>query len=245
MTDDGELDALRTLTVPTLANAVETFGVVAPNAGYNRRPLTCHFPVFGMMLGYAVTVHAATDRPPALAPAPIDEPAYWRWLDAQAGPKIVVVEDLDDPPGGAMWGEWNAHVHQALGCLGTITEGAVRDLDALERRRFHTFATAVSVGHGFGAFVGYGEPAHVAGLTVHTSDLLAADLHGVLRIPAGIPRPELVEVGREIDRLEGEIFAYCRSDGFCVDGLADLQASVLARWPRPRVIDGARDGGAR
>jgi hypothetical protein len=79
-----------------------------------------------------------------------------------------VLEDLNDPPGGAMRGEWNANVHRTLGCVETITHGAVRDLDALERLGFHTFATSVSVAHGCGAFVGYGAPVTVAGLEVCT-----------------------------------------------------------------------------
>jgi 4-hydroxy-4-methyl-2-oxoglutarate aldolase len=223
---------LRTLTVPTLANAVETFGVVPANTGYNLSPLTCHFPSFGMCAGYAVTLQATTNRPPAVAPAPIDEPEYWRWLEAITGPKIVVLEDLDDPPAGAMWGEWNSNVHRALGCVGTITQGAVRDLDALERLGFHAFATAVSPAHGFGAFTGYGEPVTVAGLRVHTGDLLVADLHGVLRIPPEIPLADLVAAGREIDRLESEIFAECQSEGFSVERLVQVEESVLSRWPR-------------
>jgi regulator of RNase E activity RraA len=229
-----ELDALRTLTVPTLANAVEAFGVVPANSGYNRLPLTCHFPSFGPCIGYAATVHATTDRPPDEAPAPIDEPEYWRWLEslAERGPLLAVLQDLDDPPGGAMWGEWNGHVHRALGCVGTITQGAVRDLDALERLGFHTFATSVSVAHGYGAFVDYGDPVTVAGLTIETGDLLVADVHGVLRIPPDIPLDELVAAGREIDRLEAEIFAHTRSPAFGVEPLAQLQHSVLARWPR-------------
>ena len=229
------LAELRTLTVPTLANAVEAFGVVPANAGYNTRSLTCHFPSFGMCVGYAATVTATTNREPGVAPDPVDEPAYWKWLAARAvdGPIVLVLEDLDDPPGGAMWGEWNGHVHQALGCVGTITQGAVRDLDALERLGFHTFATSVSVAHGYGAFTGYGEPVTVAGLPVHTGDLLVADLHGVLRIPPEIPIAELVEAGREIDRLESEIFACTRAADFSIEKLEQLQESVLARWPNP------------
>jgi regulator of RNase E activity RraA len=80
--------------------------------------------------------------------------------------------------------------------------------------------------------VRYGERATVAGLTVDTGDLLVADLHGVLRIPPEIPIADLVEAGREIDRLESEIFAHTRSRDFSVDSLAQLQESVLARWPR-------------
>ena len=226
------LAELRTLTVPTLANAVEAFGVVPANTGYNTAPLTCHFPTFGMCAGYAVTLQATTNRPPDVAPPAIDEGEYWRWLESIIGPKIVVLEDLDDPPGGAMWGEWNSNVHRALGCVGTITQGAVRDLDALERLGFHAFATSVSVAHGFGAFVGYGEPVTVAGLRIEAGDLLVADLHGVLRIPPEIPLTELVEAGREIDRLESEIFAECQSREFSVDRLERLQESVLARWPK-------------
>jgi 4-hydroxy-4-methyl-2-oxoglutarate aldolase len=226
--------ALRTLTVPTLANAVELFGAAPANAGYTTEALRCHFPRLGTMVGRAVTVQATTDRAPGAGPPPIDEPAYWRWIEAMPGPKVVVLQDLDARVAGAMWGEWNAHVHMALGCVGTVTQGAVRDLDALERRGFHAFATAVSVAHGYGVFVGYGEPVSVAGLTVATGDLLVADEHGVLRIPDTVPVDELVEVGRTIDRLESEIFEYCRREDFTVDGLAALEQSVVARWPAPR-----------
>ena len=223
------VDDLRALTVPTIANAVELFGVVAPNKGFTRQPLTCHFPELGMCVGYAATVHARTDS----SDEPVHEPAYWKWLETMPGPKIVVVEDLDSTPGGAMWGEWNANVHLALGCVGTVTQGAVRDLDALERLQFHTFATSVSVAHGYGVFTGYGEPSKVAGLTIRTGELLVADQHGVLRIPAEIDISQLCEVARTIDDLEREIFDYCQSSGFTVDGLAELQESVVSRWPGP------------
>ena len=59
-----------------------------------------------------------------------------------------------------------------------------------------------------------------------------ADLHGVLRIPPEIPLAELVEAGREIDRLESEIFACARADDFSIEALERVQESVLARWPK-------------
>src|SRR5262249_33987111 len=153
---------------------------------------------------------------------------------AHPGPKVVVVEDLDRVPGGAMWGEWNANVHLALGCVGTVTQGAVRDLDALERLHFHAFSTSVSVAHGYGVVVEDDGPPAVAGLPVHPGELVVAVPHGVLRIPPEIPLAELADVARAIDRLESEIFAFCQSPQFTVDGLARLQDDVLARWPKPR-----------
>jgi hypothetical protein len=228
-------EALHGLTVPTLANAIETFGVVAPNAGYNRQAVHCHFPDFGMLVARAVTLTASTDTPPGLAPERIDDRAYWRWLDdrhRELGPLAAVLQDTDEPAGGAMWGEWNANVHRRLGCVGTITHGAVRDLDALERLGFHAFSTSVSVGHGYGAFTGYGDPVTVAGVTISTGDLLVADRHGFLRVPTEIPLDKLAESARAIDSLESEIFRLCQSPEFTIDELAATQARVLERWPR-------------
>ena len=45
-------------------------------------------------------------------------------------PSIVVIHDLDgeDAGYGAFWGEVQSNVHKALGCLGTITNGSIRDI---------------------------------------------------------------------------------------------------------------------
>ena len=208
------LDALRTLTVPTLANAVEVFGVVPPNTGLQHAAAHVSLPVVRhVRRATRSTVHGDDRSPPDDAPEPIDEPEYWKWLEGRArGPEDRRCSRISTTRPAARCGaSGTANVHRALGCVGTITQGAVRDLDALERLGFHTFATSVSVAHGYGVFVGYGEPVTVAGLRVETGDLLVADLHGVLRIPPEIPLAELVEVGREIDRLESEIFACCQS----------------------------------
>jgi regulator of RNase E activity RraA len=227
---------LRGLTVPTLANAIETFGVVAPNEGYNRLPVHCHFPKFGTLVAHAVTITTSTDTEPDPT-ARFDYVRYWRWLEtrrAELGPLVAVLQDEDDPPGGAMWGEWNANVHRRLGCVGTITHGAVRDLDALERLGFHAFATSVSVGHGYGVFTGFGDDVRVAGVPIRTGDLLVGDQHGFLRIPDEIPLSELADAARTIDALEGEIFSLCQSPDFSIERLAETQADVLGRWPSGR-----------
>jgi regulator of RNase E activity RraA len=229
-----EIMKLRSSSVPTLANALELFAIWPSNRGYTTHPLQCHFPGLGMAVGFATTAVVSTDQPGGLAPRPIRERDYWEYIESVDGPKLAAVRDLDDRPGGAMWGEWNANVHKALGCTGTITHGAVRDIEAVAALDFHMFSTSVSVSHGYGAFVGFGEPVSVAGLTVRSGDLLVADRHGVLRIPSDIPIDELIAVANEIDRLESEVFAYCQSADFTTGGLDDLSQSVLERWPRPR-----------
>ena len=233
----AELVAIKKFSVPTLANALETFQVLPSNEGFCGPELKCQFPDMGTMVGYAVTVRITSDQPPSEVCPPIDEHQYWRWLVAQKGPKIVVVQDVDVPPKGAIWGEWNTNVHRALGCVGTITEGGVRDLDDVQRLDFHFFATAVLPSHAYAMFTDYGGPVRVAGLTVRTGDLLAGDRHGVILIPPEVPLAELADVAEEIERLEHEIFDFCQSPDFTVEGLGRLDRSVQERWPRPQGAD--------
>jgi regulator of RNase E activity RraA len=228
-----ELDALRHLTVPTLANAIETFGVIPSNEGYSDTTMRCHYPDLPLMVGYAVTARVSTDQPPSAVRPGIHEPDYWRFIASQPGPKVAVVQDIDNPPKGAMWGEWNSNVHKALGCVGMVTQGAARDLDAVRKLDFHFFSTHISPSHGYGAFIDYGGSVRVAGQVIRTGDLLVGDLHGVLLIPPEIPLLELADVARKIDELESEIFALCQSPTFSVEALTELDQSLSQRWPRP------------
>ena len=221
-----ELDALRRFKVPTLANAIETFGVIPPNTGYCDSSMRCHYPELPLMLGYAVTAHIGSGEPRK----GILEADYWRFVAAQPGPKVAVVQDID-PPRGAIWGEWNANVHRALGCVGMVTEGAARDLDSVHPLGFHFFSTHVLPVHAYAAFLDFGDPVEVAGLTVHTGDLLAGDMHGIILSPNEVPLPDLAKVAAEIDRLEGRIFALCQSPDFTLERLVELDAETAARWP--------------
>jgi len=228
-----ELAAIQRFTVPTLANAIELFNVIPTNSGYCNSSMVCRFPDMPLMLGYAVTGRVITDQPPSPQNRGISEPDYWRFIAALPGPKVAVVQDLDSPPLGAMWGEWNSNVHKALGCVGMVTDGAARDLDAVKKLGFHFFSSHVLPSHGYGYWIDYGGPVRVAGMTVNTGDLLAGDMHGVILIPAEIPLMELARVSAEIDRLESEVFACCQSPDFSVDTLVKVTDSVGERWPKP------------
>jgi 4-hydroxy-4-methyl-2-oxoglutarate aldolase len=228
-----ELDAIRPFTVPTLANAIETFGVTPSNSGYCDGSMVCRYPDMPLMVGYAVTARVSTDQPPSAVRPGIHEPNYWRFIASQPGPKVAVVQDIDRPPFGAMWGEWNSNVHKALGCVGMVTEGAARDIDAVKKLNFHFFSTSVLPSHGYGAFIDYGGAVRVAGLAVKTGDLLVGDMHGVLMIPPEIPLQALAQAAAEIDRLESEIFALCQSPDFSIEALEALDQSVASRWPKP------------
>ena len=120
------------------------------------------------------------------------------------GPKIVVVQDLDKPKvGGAFWGEVNSNVHRALGCVGTITDGSIRDVDEMTNAGFHALARCLSVGHAHVTPVRWNCEVEVFGCRIRPGQLIHADKHGFLAVP-----PEdvlhLYEASSFMDRNECE-----------------------------------------
>jgi 4-hydroxy-4-methyl-2-oxoglutarate aldolase len=215
------LARLRTFSSPQLANAVETFNVRPRTAGYVSSQIRCLFPELGPMVGYAFTAtcRAGTQPPRDAGTRRIE---MWRALEEVPPPRIIVLQDLDDPPGiGAYWGEVQSNIHRALGCVGTVTNGAVRDLDEVKALGFHFFAGSVVVSHAYVHPVDFGHPVEVGGLTVRPGDLLHGDQHGVLSIPLEIGA-RIDEGVTKVEREEREIIAYCKTAGFTRQGLEEL-----------------------
>jgi regulator of RNase E activity RraA len=215
------LDRLREFTSPTVANAIEVFGVRPRNEGFMRPEIRCVFPNLGVMVGYAVTlkIRAAS---PGVAGEAIHPSVHWDKIQQVPAPRVVVVEDLDDPAGlGSFWGEVNGNLHRALGCIGVVTNGGVRDLQEVEALRFHFFAQHISVSHAYVHIVEVGTPVRVGGLAVRPGDLLHGDRHGVTNIPLDLAAkiPEGVKV---VDTMERQLINYSQSPEFTVEGLTAL-----------------------
>ncbi|HYB91696.1 MAG TPA: RraA family protein [Candidatus Binataceae bacterium] len=218
--DPAILAELAGFTTPSVANGVETFNVRPRDEGFMDGTVRCIFPNLPTMVGYAVTarIHAASqgDR---VAPAEL-----WKHAVSMPTPRIVVIEDLDDPPGvGSFWGEVNANVFRALGCIGVVTNGGVRDLREMEALGFHAFAGSICVSHAYVRVVEVGIPVKVGGLTVRPGELLHGDRHGVMNVPVEIAR-ELPAAIRGVEADERVLIGYCQSREFNLDGLIALRS---------------------
>ena len=100
--------------------------------------------------------------PPARIPTPGANTAHY--VGSVPGPKIVVVQDLDKPRViGAFWGEVTSNFHRALGCVGTIIDGAIRDLDEMNSEGFKALARRLCVGHAYATPVRWGCEVEVFG----------------------------------------------------------------------------------
>jgi regulator of RNase E activity RraA len=141
-------------------------------------------------------------------------------------PRVIVIHDLDEPRGqGAQWGEVQANIHKALGCAGVITDGSVRDLDEVRSLGFQFAAAHVSVSHAYVHMVDFGLPIKVGGLWVKPGDLLHADHHGVVQIPADIAA-RIPEAVANVEADERKIITTCQASGFSVDSLKALYKQI-------------------
>ena len=218
------LAALARYDAPTLANAIETFDIQPRDVGFADSRIRCMFPELGRMVGYAATATIVARGEPGADWAGAGNNALYEHVRTVPAPRIVVVKDLDDPPAhGSLWGEVHATIFGALGCLGCVTDGLVRDLDEARSMGFHFFARGPSVSHAYVRVETIGEPIEIGGLTVAPGDLLHADQHGVLKIPQEIAA-DLPAAADRVIETEQTLLRWVRSDEFDPDRLAEMRA---------------------
>jgi 4-hydroxy-4-methyl-2-oxoglutarate aldolase len=214
--DPSILEALKRFDSPTLSNAVETFEVRPRDEGYMSMDIRCIFPELGAMVGYAATATIRTKHR-----VHGDQTALYRGVRDVPGPRVVVVQDIDEPPGhGSLWGEVNATIFGALGCVGCVTDGSVRDLKEARAMGFHFFARGPGVSHAYVRVESAGQPVTVGGLRVSPGDLIHADQHGVLKIPREIAG-ELPAAAERVIAAEQSLLRWVRSADFDADELIE------------------------
>ena len=221
---DDLIDALARYDSPTLANAIETFERYPRDMGFADSRIRCMFPELGRMVGYAATATILARGKPAPDWGGAGNDALYAYVRTLPAPRIVVVKDLDDPPAhGALWGEVHATIFAALGCVGCVTDGAVRDLDEARAIGFHFFAAGPSVSHAYVRVETVGEPVEIGGLVVAPGDLLHADQHGVLKIPLEVAA-ELPAAADGVIERERALLRWVRSGQFDPDRLSEMRA---------------------
>ena len=183
MLTHADMLRLKRWNTPTIYNGWEQITRHDITTCFNREETRDFMPHMGPMAGRAVTV---TIQPSAREPSLRRDAwlEYRRYVASVPGPKIVVVQDLDKPNTiGAFWGEVNSNCHKALGCVGSIIDGALRDLDEMNNAGFKCLARRMCVGHAWSTPIAWNEPVEVFGCVVRPGQLLHADKHGFLAVP--------------------------------------------------------------
>jgi len=205
MLPHSDLLQLKRWNTPTLYNGWEQITKRDPAAdGFNLEETRDFMPQMGPMVGYAVTVVIEPSNASHRTANPNAGSEYRRYMASIPGPKIVIVEDLDKPGViGSFWGEVNSNIHRALGCVGTITDGAIRDVDEMTNAGFKALARRLCVGHAHVHPVRWNCEVQVFGRTVRPGDLIHADKHGFLVVPPE-DQSKLLDASRFMDANECE-----------------------------------------
>ena len=168
MVSESQFAFLRSIDTPTVCNLIEIAAPERRGAGYTVTHLHCPFPDLPPMVGFAKTVtirsRNAVSGPSYMA----KRMDYLDYVARAPQPGVVMIEDKDQPAGyGAFWGEVQTNVHKALGCLGTVTNGSIRDIGQVAEG-FQMLAGSVSPSHAYVHVVEFGVP-----VTIHGVDEVA------------------------------------------------------------------------
>jgi len=210
---DSQFAFLRSIDTPTVCNLIEVVAPERRGAGYTAVHLHCPFPDLPPMVGYAKTVTIRA-RNKVSGPSYMQKRMdYLDYVASQPRPSVVMIEDKDQPAGyGAFWGEVQTNVHKALGCLGTVTNGSIRDI-AQVAEGFQMLAGSIAPSHAYVHVVEFGVPVSIHGMEVDSGDLIHADRHGAVVVPAD-----------QVDALQAAL-----------DGLITQEARIIAAARKPGV----------
>ena len=222
-----ELNEICRWSTCSISNGIELFNIRPRNEGFMLPEIKCVLPELGPMIGYAVTAVITAD---SSAGRRIDPAEWWESILKVPEPRVVVIHDIDRPVLGSFWGEVNGNVHKALGCVGTVTDGSVRDCDEVREIGFHFFSSCISVSHAYVHLIEIGTPVKVGGMVVNPKDLIYGDKHGVLSIPNSIAG-DVVKATQMVENWERPVIDYCKSKEFSLDGLKKIYKSPRPTWP--------------
>lgn len=214
----ADLDVLAQWDTPTICNGLE---IVAPERraiGYTVEPMVCIDPKAKPIVGLARVGMIRSMEPPR---SKVTDRADWYDYVAPDGlPTIAVLQDIDGQIGyGAYWGEVQSTIHKALGCIGCVTNGSFRDLD-MWAPGFQMIGGRVGPSHAWVHMVDFGKPVNVFGMNVAHNDVIHADYHGAVVIPADAVKklPAAIDL---CTRREAVILDICRSPDFTPAKLRD------------------------
>lgn len=223
----GEMQALGRLETSTVSNAIEAFEVRLRNTGFTDARIHCMFEDSPPMVGYAATARMRSGDPPIAGRVYHERSEWWQSILDVPAPRIVVLEDMDTPPGrGAFLGDMHAAILKALGCVGYVSNGAVRELPRVRKLGLQVFAGNVAVSHAYAHIFDLGSTVQVGGLEISPGNLLHGGRDGLLTVPREIAA-EISKVAPRSEDREAKVIDFCRSADFSLEGLAHLMKELF------------------
>jgi 4-hydroxy-4-methyl-2-oxoglutarate aldolase len=184
---------LRKIDSPTITNVVATYpknplclGLYNPwtENWYTDTSIRCIYPELGPTIGYAVTcVYGLPDPNYGGRLSFMDVVDA---LDASPKPTILVLQQKWPPEifnKAGLAGEIMTTSMQAVGCVGLLSNGPSRDIDAIRPNKFQLLLSGVTAGHGEMAVQAVNVPVSVGGMDVAPGEIIHMDENGAVKFP--------------------------------------------------------------
>ena len=185
---------------------------------YTDQSIRCMYPELGPTVGYAVTCTFGMPDP--------NGPHYTFMdvvdaLDESPKPSILVFQQ-DFPPEivnkVGLSGENMTAAMKAVGCVGALSNGPSRDIDAIRPMKFQYMISGVSAGHGDYDVLAVNVPVSIAGMDVIPGDVVHMDENGACKFPAG-----------KIDPILANVKALLREEAVRLDALRGAKTAAQVR----------------
>jgi len=178
------LNTFRKYDTPTIVNSLELIDSKFRTSCFTTEQMICVDTSLPPIVGYARTATISASSVVDQNTKRARSLAYYEYVSSGTAPFISVIQDVDERPGfGSFWGEVNSNIHNALGVIGVVTNGSVRDLDVLSAG-FQVLAGKIGLAHAYVRIEETGIPVNIFGMNVKHNDLIHADQHGSVVIPA-------------------------------------------------------------
>ena len=227
--DKALLDLLSKTDTPTVCNAIELAQGKRGFNAFTRSTMVAMHNTSQVAMGFARTAKIAAENPTSLSDAEnkSQRMAYYKYMSEAESPSICVIEDVDDEPVGAFWGEVNTTIHRGFGLSGTLTNGVIRDIGMCPND-YQVIGGAIGPSHRFVHVREIGKPVNIFGMTVNEGDFVHADRHGAVVVPADI----LLDIGNWIVKMqdiEEIVLTPARKEGFDFEKFETVWAELESK----------------
>lgn len=203
------LESLADFDAPLLANTLDYIDSTPQAERYMSGDIHSVTPGLGPTVGLAVTCQIDSSTPQ-------DQPdmdPFWQQLKQMQQmelPSVWVVQAVGSRPDHeCILGDGMGKLLYAVGCLGSVTNGRVRDIAGLLSVPFAVYCPGTAPHHCAVRVKVMDEPVVVGGITIQPGDIIHASQEGVIKIPTATAKT-LLEKAPDMRAAEHEIHTVWR-----------------------------------
>ena len=212
ISEEEILEGLREIDTPTISNVVATYPKSEAclklydawyGDWYTNTSIKCVYPEMKPVVGHVATVVFCEESEKYTGAGRWVLPEH---IDSTGKPVVLVAEqqfppELADRVG--LFGEMMTTRYKALGVAAVVTNGPMRDIDAIKPLNVQYFCTGTTPSHGDMMVKAVGVPVAVGGMTVMPGDMVHMDLHGAVKFPAEYREEVLIRARKLLENEAG------------------------------------------